>query len=561
MSNKTQHGIALMTVIMFLFIMSLTWLSFSFISSYESDVLQKQVASEQASYVAEAGIQQALYFLSQDWDWQHWPQHGYIPVPGGNLTQGSPTYYQWSGTLGDSNQTYTVQIRNDGKIQSKIKVGSPNLDSPKRTIEVELGSAFDFGLYSHDQMKFSSGFTVSGTNATGYAYAKNGITNPAFLTVDKKVGNYSTAPYFLPKEIPLPSCGTSMFEAKISDASDTTVHYINEDGEEHLEINALLRNKTKSNFRIISAFDNGSKTITAAEHQEETDYPEKKWAAGDDIVLERIKKYEDENTRLNDFVYASPPDINAVFGPSGTSQTFPVSPSTSAEFTNGTVTFNDNTTFEETIKIDGDATFNANTTINGDVIVKGTATFNSNVQINGSLYVNKDVAVTGGALTVGISPTAPQEKALYIRNGSLTIGSSSSSQNLSGWGKIIVGRNVEINGRLSTTDSTKPMKIIAMGDMEIGDRGIGSWSFPFYGIIYCGGKLYHTNPLTSPRTRIKGLLMAGTYYYKRPDNSEYKFFFLRSVVYDANMKQDMPALGFTNNEDFVRPLFWRDTTE
>ncbi len=124
MSIKNQHGIALMTVIVFLFIMSLTWLSFSFISSYESDVLQKQVASEQASYVAEAGIQQALYFLSQDWNWQNWTDNKW--GNGGTLiTDGTLTYYQWSGNLGDSNQTYTVQIRNDGKIQSKIKVGSP----------------------------------------------------------------------------------------------------------------------------------------------------------------------------------------------------------------------------------------------------------------------------------------------------------------------------------------------------------------------------------------------------------------------------------------------------
>ena len=75
MSIKNQHGIALMTVIVFLFILSLTWLSFSFISSYESEVVQNQVASEKASYVAEAGIQQALYFLSQDWNWQNWSHY------------------------------------------------------------------------------------------------------------------------------------------------------------------------------------------------------------------------------------------------------------------------------------------------------------------------------------------------------------------------------------------------------------------------------------------------------------------------------------------------------
>jgi hypothetical protein len=195
------------------------------------------------------------------------------------------------------------------------------------------------------------------------------------------------------------------------------------------------------------------------------------------------------------------------------------------------------------------------------VVVKGNATFYSNVLINGCLYVNKDVTVSGGALTVGIPPTALQEKALYIRNGSLIIGSSSSSQNLSGWGKIIVGQDVKISGRLLTTDSTKPMKIIAMRDMEIGDRGIGSWSSPFYGIIYCGGKLYHTNVWASPRTRIKGLLMAGTYYYKHPDNAEDKFLFSGSIAYDARMKQDMPALGFTNNEDFVRPILWSEPTQ
>jgi hypothetical protein len=236
MSIRNQHGIALMTVILFVFILSLSWISYSFINSHESGVVQNQIDSEKAFYAAEAGIQQALYFLSQDWNWQSWVNNKW--GNGGSLiTAGILNYYQWNGTLGDSNQPYTVQIRSDGKIKSKIKVGSPNFNSPSRIIEVELGAAFDFGLYSHDQMKFSSGFTISGTNSTGYAYAKNGIINPTFLTADKKVGNYSTAPYLLPKEIPLPACGTSKFKAKIDGTPDsTTVRYTTDTGEEYLEV-------------------------------------------------------------------------------------------------------------------------------------------------------------------------------------------------------------------------------------------------------------------------------------------------------------------------------------
>ncbi len=568
MSIKNQHGIALLTVIMFLFILSLTWMD-----------------SEKASYVAEAGIQQALWLLSDSnespspWDWQSWPDN-YNGTGGTKIIQGSLTYYQWNGKLENkegTDQTYTVQIRNDGEIQSKIKAGSPNLDSPKRTIEVELGSAFDFGLYSHDKMAFSSGFTVSGANSTGYAYAKNGITNPTFLTADKKVGNYSTAPLFLPKEIPLPACGTPRFQAKITGTpTATTVRYVSDTGEETLGEGALLRNKTKNNFRVVQNVDMGSNTITTEVNNDDN------WAAGDEIVLERIDRYEEFWETLKGLLLGL--DNNCAVNPN---QTCTDNIDSDTQFSAALVDFQGiDQEFNANIIIDNDVLFSGSVTINAPLYVKDGSitiasganvvigsnggifvrqenlTSNGTFSINGYCYVNGDITINNTSDLKVELPTAPDTTTiLFSRNGSFTISSSFSFQNFSGWGKIIAGNKVTISRRLLTTDSTKPMNIVAMGDMEVGDRGIGSWSSPFCGVIYCGGKLYHTHVWMNPRTRVKGLLMAGTYYYKYPNNSEDKFFFSGYVTYDKNMKQDMPALGFTNNEDFARPLLWRDTTE
>jgi hypothetical protein len=412
MSIKNQRGIALMTVIVFLSVMSLTWLSFSFISTYESDVLQKQVASERASYVAEAGIQQALYFLSQDWNWQNW-----VDNKGGNggtrITDGTLIYYQWSGNLGDSYQTYTVQIRNDGKIQSKIRVGSPDLNPPSRIIEVELGSAFDYGLYSHKNLEFRNrSFTVSGNNQKGYVYSKDDITaGSSLLTANKITGSYSTAPWYLPKEIPLPELWKTKivnpqtgnttwvgFEAKINGTPTATiVRYSNDNGEDKLKKGALLHNKTKGNFRKISSTvdpDSGSNTIT-------TEASVDNWANGDKIVVERVEVYENYwntlNTQLTNIITAgamypppssSPPYTNLTF----TSDTCFTPTPTTAPFT---VQFWGNTTFaaNTNIIIDGNAIFgrlsapNGATTISGNLVVKGNAYFFNQVNITGCLYV------------------------------------------------------------------------------------------------------------------------------------------------------------------------------
>ena len=407
MSIKNQHGIALMTVIVFLFIMSLTWLSFSFISSYEREAVQNQVASEKALYIAEAGIQQALWLLSQDWNWQNWPNDKW-GNGGTRITDGSVIYYEWSGNLGDSNQTYTVQIRNDGKIQSKIRVGSPNLDSPKRTIEVELGSAFDYGLYSHKNLEFRSGnFTVSGTNPKEYVYSKDGITaGLSRLTANKITGNYSTAPWYLPKEIPLPELwktktvnpqtGTTTwvgFEAKIDGTpTQTIVRYNNDNGEGKLEKGALLHNKTRGNFRKISSTVDpniGTNTIT-------TEASTDNWAAGDKIVMERIEVYENYWNTLNQ-------ELNLLNNGSYTSFNNSSYENQNQIFSDANfnyipvVQFKGNTTFSGKIKIDGNAIFGrvynvsgtnyGSTVIAGDLLVKGNAYFFNKVNITGRLYV------------------------------------------------------------------------------------------------------------------------------------------------------------------------------
>lgn len=403
--KKNQRGLALTTVILFLMILSLSWLSFSLVTTYEEGMIKSQTESDQAVYLAGAGVQQALWFLSQDWNWQIWANNKW--GNGGTLvTAGSLIYYQWSGNLGDTNQTYTVQIRNDGKIQSKIK-STGSVGSSNRTIEVELGSAFDYGLYSHKALEFRTrSFTVSGDNQKGYVYSKGGITaGSSFLTANKITGNYPTAPWFLPKEITLPELWKTSnpqtgawvgFEAKINGApTSTTVGYNNDNGEVNLQAGALLHNKTRGNFRNIQSFNTGTNTIT-------TETSTDNWAANDKIVLERIEVYENYwdtlNTQLNNLITAGA-SYSTSSSPDYTNQTFINNTRFTPPTATFTVQFKGNTTFTANIIIDGNAIFGRSisnigvTNITGNVVVKGNAYFFNQVNITGCLYVGGSVYV------------------------------------------------------------------------------------------------------------------------------------------------------------------------
>jgi hypothetical protein len=626
--------------------------------------------SEKASYVAEAGIQQALWLLSdpqesQPWNWQGWPAN-YKGTGGTLITAGTLKYYQWSGNLGDSNQTYTVQIRNDGKIQSKIKVGSPNLNPPSRIIEVELGSAFDFGLYSHKALEFqSSNFMVNGSNQTGYVYAKDNIAGSSYLTADKVTGTYQNAPWFLPKGIPLPELWKTKtvnpqtgnitwigFEAKINGApTSTIVRYNNDNGEDKLEKGALLHNKTRGNFRQISATvdpDKGTNTIITEASTDD-------WVAGDKIVLERIEVYENYwttlNTQLDNLNSASYgfPYSALVYEPDvcSPSQSF-----SDVNFSSTpTVQFKGNTMFSGNIKINGNAIFgrkhdygslpfcvptnsSGETTIAGDMVINGNAyffnkvsvtghlyvvgsvymwdqssynitcetititesssgspgitidtggglfvqggtlTINENLQsggviIRGYCYVNEDVKIfygnTGGFGFTGTTEISnyrdsnnlvnPATVAFYVRNGSLTLGDPDNNllTNLLGRGRIIVGKDITIMRDLYTNQTsnqtTDPLSIASGGNLTI-RRNVGGWSNQFYGMVYAG-----ENAEIQGSTRIRGgLMVVNGLDPNRPYLSG------RSIAYQ-DYKSLLTDVGFTNNEDFVRPLLWRETTE
>jgi hypothetical protein len=116
---NSEKGIALITVIIFIFALSLAWLSFSYMSSYEEGMIQNQIDSDQAAYLAEAGIQQALWSLSQDWDWGNWADNQW-GRGGSHGSDADGNYYEWSGNFGDSGQGYSVKIRDNGEIESKI---------------------------------------------------------------------------------------------------------------------------------------------------------------------------------------------------------------------------------------------------------------------------------------------------------------------------------------------------------------------------------------------------------------------------------------------------------
>lgn len=740
---RNQRGVALMFVVLFLALLSFSWLAFTYYSSYEEGMIRNQVRSDQAAYLAEAGVQQALYFLSQDWDWQHWAANRW--GEGGALDP-TGTYYQWTGDLGETGKTYTVQIRSDGVIQSRIQstgtVTAPGgAASPSsRRVEVEIGSPFDCGIYSHRGIEFRTGtFTVSGPVSNGYVYSRDGITNPTLLFANRVTGNYTSAPLFFPKTIPLPELGAVSFSAQILGTPGATlVTYTGDSGETSLEKGALLYNRTRDNFRRISPTvspDQFNNRITTESGSGDG------WAAGDAIELRRIALYENNWTTLSqemdnfnspphaayDRTYdcagfsgtiasipssytllytnglntarlavgavlinknnggtrtitsfdtgsqrisidssggsiygwsagqliemeeAFKPDIGNPWRTGAGRQEFPVSPDTTAEFqpgTLGTVTFYGDTTFNGTVKINGNAVFGrrydsgltayGSVTIDGDLIVLGNVYCLNQIEVNGRLYVTGSVRVedhissygvdsypdnvhvyesisdadgilierNGGlfirtgslyiekngqdtdlispsgtayagiqindycyvysdttilANTNSVLPPNPvislpfdptTTHVLYVRNGSLTIGSSTYLQGLSGCGNVISGVDVNISSTLRADLSAQPMRVLAMRDMELRGTIGNSSATPFCGVLYSGGTLSRPSGIT-PSADVRGLIAASQYS---------TFFHGGTVVYEAQRKADLATLGFVNTKDFARPLLWAETT-
>ncbi|MDY6844925.1 MAG: hypothetical protein SVW57_12630, partial [Thermodesulfobacteriota bacterium] len=260
-----EEGIVLILVMLLILILSVSSMAFLLMGSYEGDLVREWVESNEAFYLAETGIEQALWRLRDeeegDWDWENWPpptHPDWLDSSGGN---GEDFWLLWNGTLGDG-KNYQVQLEK-GIIQSKIvSTGSVTFD---RVIQLEVASAFDYGLFSHGQTEFQNDeFTVTGINNNGYVYVysddgTNPITDPSSLLVaDKVTGNFQDGPgnfLYLPQEISLPELWKAKFKAHIDDnPSPTTVMYDNDSGEQNLEAGALLHNKTRGNSRIIQSF-------------------------------------------------------------------------------------------------------------------------------------------------------------------------------------------------------------------------------------------------------------------------------------------------------------------
>jgi hypothetical protein len=409
---RNQRGLALVSAFLFVLLLTFSWFAFSYYSSYEEGMIRNQIRSDQAAYLAEAGVQQALWLLSRDWNWRNWTANheGVVGAPG---VVGTVSYYQWTGNLGETDKSYKVQIRSDGQIQSKI-VSTGTSDTVTRTVTIELGSAFDFGLYSHKDLSFQTrSFSVTGANSRGFVYAKDRITDPSnLLSANKKTGNFSTAPSFLPKAIPLPELWKTQnpqtgsvigFKAKINGApTSTSVRYNNDVGEGNLIApafaGALLHNKTRCTrspsqdfLRKITAVNLATTTITTQTASGDG------WIAGDDIVVERLEIYENYwatlDQRLNDLLTAGA-SISPTAGVDFTDQNLNTDTRFSpASSNNYTVQFRGTTTISANVIIEGNGIFgrsSANigtTTVSGNLVVKGNAYFFNQVNITGNLYV------------------------------------------------------------------------------------------------------------------------------------------------------------------------------
>ena len=295
MGLKRNTGIALITVLFFLAILSSCWVVFSYYTIYEEGFIQDEIRSDQALYLAESGAQQALCFLGldkmptllpdeeRDWDWRNWEAD--YRHSGGVPSNPAGTAYTWTGDLGQGNATYTVAIRNDGQIGNVVRstgsvINPDGENSTTRTIEIEIGSPFDFALFSNNDLELSGNVTVSGPDSGGNVYARNSITDISSLTADKITGGFqdSTTGYsYFPRESALPPIA---WEANLCPTAINGQFIVNCDFLNVGDVSkwARVRNNTRNVVEDIVSLDTGTNTITIADSVT--------WNTTDDIVIE-----------------------------------------------------------------------------------------------------------------------------------------------------------------------------------------------------------------------------------------------------------------------------------
>ncbi|MDY6862108.1 MAG: hypothetical protein SV062_03865 [Thermodesulfobacteriota bacterium] len=551
---KKETGIALVTALFFLLFISMAWFTFSSLGPWEAWMVKNQLESGQAAYLAETGIQQALWRLEQDWDWRNWG--GSLPSSAWSGSHGSDVdgnYYEWNGNLGDDGQSYLVKIRDNGIIKDKI-VSTGTADSSSRTVELELASAFDYGLYSYGQMEFKSrSFSVAGDNINGYVYSKDNIIDSSgFLSADKITGKFQGGPgnfFFFPKKIPMPELNVTSYITDLNSYKSTMDTYI-----QILELFSFLWGDNRSTiddnlpFNNNKYFNNPSGITIRGDHSFLAPY-----AVG--------------------FKYAV--DIGGSWGGIPNSQT--------TIDAGKTVVVKGNAVIRNRLVVNGRFFINGNLNIydnipgehNGITIGSGGLLYiggnlhaetkhhdsNDAFLVNGGLYVKGDIFIDNAyADDVDRYHCVTVNNTVFANANFEITDDVRGNEASAGRGLIVINNPTSTAGTMDhaaifgddilNNNQNHPLFILVINDLLIKD-GIGALE-NLYGFIYNGGKLSRTEAgdfsKISP-TKVKGGGIIA---------SDYGDLLTGGAITYRDFKSQLYNLGFTDNKDYVRPVLWKE---
>jgi hypothetical protein len=159
--------------------------------------------------------------------------------------------------------------------------------------------------------------------------------------------------------------------------------------------------------------------------------------------------------------------------------------------------------------------------------------------------------------------------AFYVRNGSLEVGNVVTSPpssytrtlytDLQAWGSILVAQDIMLHRDLfRPAGDTNPLFLACDGKFTLRRYVKTNAGSPFYGLIYVGEEAKFGISSTSGVTIGGGQIIANAFNSNTQTNPLYG----TSITYrDYKTQNQLYNFGFTNNDDYNRPLFWREKTE
>jgi len=167
---SNQKGIALLTTLIFVFVLVTFAVALLTMTSNDTKLSTLQKESTRALYIAETGIEKALWYLNTPID-----QEGYgldwrtnvtvPPVPSGPLTDGTTSEYYEVTVLSDPvGQTDTIEITSTGTVkESKYSAGKRKIEvMAKKSVAQSSSVAYNYALSAETIVTLIGGLTVVG---------------------------------------------------------------------------------------------------------------------------------------------------------------------------------------------------------------------------------------------------------------------------------------------------------------------------------------------------------------------------------------------------------------